>query len=129
ALNWGIARCACYRYPILDGILVLQQHSPAFNTANRIVDLLDAGDRMGALAYALNATSPVPGPRSLVMRGLELLERRGFSIGRSFREERDVHRRIVDDHSMSFYDALRALRPPIYADYLFYRHANPSFLA
>ena len=63
-LNWGTVRCACYRYPIVDGILMLRQDSSTANTLNKIVDLLDAGDRNGALAYALSATSPVPAPRS-----------------------------------------------------------------
>lgn len=128
-LDWGIVRCACYRYPILAGILVLQQYSPAFNTADRIVELLDAGDRIGALSYALSATSPVPSRSSPVLRVLERLERRGLVLAKQLREQQDASHRIIRNQTLCFRSAVQSLRPPIYADYLFYRHANTSFLA
>jgi len=127
ALNWGTVRCACYRYPIVDGILMLRQDSSTANTLNKIVDLLDAGDRNGALAYALSATSPVPAPRSLFRRAAEKGLRDAFGIEVKARPTN--YRPIVEGDALSFYEALRALRPGIYADYLFYRHANISFLA
>ena len=127
AFNWGTVRCACYRYPVVDSILVLQQHSPLSDTTNTTVDLLDAGNRMAALAHALSATSPVSAPRSSVQRALDKLVRTTLGVEVSGRQV--SYRGVIDDSTLSFSAALRALRPIHFADYLFYRHANTSFLA
>jgi SAM-dependent methyltransferase len=126
-VRWGIVRCACYRYPILDGILILRQFSSTVEVANPIVERLAAGDRAGALDYALSATAPVPLPRSALQRTLNRLARYGLKIELPRRENN--FRRAIADNAISFRNALTTLRPNHYADYLFYRHANPSFLA
>lgn len=128
ALDWATVRCACYRYPIVDGILILRQHSPAFSTVDQIVARLDANDRIGALTYALSATSPVPPPLPLFRRALNRLI--GQTLGVEVRSRAPgIYRQVVENDSLNFYDALRILRPASYADYLYYRYANTSLLA
>ncbi|MCC7207427.1 MAG: class I SAM-dependent methyltransferase [Anaerolineae bacterium] len=128
-LAWGIARCHCYRYAILDSILILQQYSPANSTDDALIDYLDAGDCVGALAYAISTLSPVSGPRPALQKLVTILGKRGGPLGRMLSNWRTAQARALAESSPTLREALYAFRPSLYADYLFYRTANPSFLA
>ena len=116
AIRNGIIRCACYRYPIIDGIAILKQQSAPSDTNDRLVERLDCGDTAGALHLAI-ATSPVSRLRSRRERLRQFLLRRD-----------DPSTNMTPDRQ-SFAEALHAHRPAAYADYLFHRFANNSLLA
>jgi SAM-dependent methyltransferase len=107
--EYGTLRCACHRYPIVDGIPVLQQR----DGLERIVDRIADGDRENALLEALNLFRVTWARRS---RLHQLVYRRAC-------------RRLVADGQMSFEEAVTLVRQPKgFGDYLFHRWANTSFL-
>jgi SAM-dependent methyltransferase len=128
-LEDGVLRCDCYEYPVVAGIAVLRQMSPVSSTQNEAVDRLRHRDPGGALQWLLENGSG-PGVPGLGRSGQQVLEKsrvlrwlksrvRGLSSTRS-----DKPIPLQD----GFQAALRASRPRHYADYLYHRLANPSFL-
>ena len=125
----GTLRCDCYEYPVIHGIAVLRQMSPVSSIENGAVQSLRSGNAEGAFRWLLGAGS-VPGVAS--PRGFSVSAARGHRL---IRKARDFLRRSVesppDAHTLQaegFAAALSRLRPRGYADYLFQRFANPSFL-
>lgn len=129
-LTDAIVRCDCYDYPVVRGIAVLRQMSPVFSTQNGAVERLRAGDAEGALSWLLdNGSAPgvsrpsarktavAAAPVSLTSKLRSLLQ------GNPAPESPAAERQEED-----FEAALRSHRPSGYADYLFQRFANPSFL-
>jgi SAM-dependent methyltransferase len=111
----GILRCACYRYPIIENIAILRQRSAAADARDPGVAYLEAGDTAGALQHAISS-SPMAKTPTRRERMADLLKRRFNGAN-------------VADASGRFFDALNFYRPSGYADYLFHRYANNSFLA
>ena len=106
AIRNAILRCACYRYPLIDGIAVLRQRSGPTDAHDSGVAFLERGDAEGALADALHST-PVPRKRSLLNR----------VSGRAARALSGRQRPpVADGGARTFYEALRSLRPDGYAD-------------
>jgi len=129
--RYGIVRCACYRYPIIEGILILKQLSGPADIRDKGVQYIEAGDSEGALHYALNCMSPIPLPRRTHLQGIvDFLGRRSSSFARKLAplEQGQAVRRVCDG-SLTFQQVLSLLRPGPYAHYLFHRYANNSFLA
>jgi SAM-dependent methyltransferase len=121
-LEHAILRCDCYEYPIVAGIPVLRQISPVSSTQNEAVDALRRGDPAAATAW-LSEAGAAPGVagqrrrtgwRSAARQWADRLQGTGAPNARDF---------------TAFERALRDSRPGPYADYLFHRFANPSFLA
>ncbi len=117
-IQYGIIRCTCYRYPIIDGIAILRQRSGSADTVDKGVTYLEAGDTEGALHYAFYCASPIPPAQSRWQRAVDSLPFRHRSAG--------LH---LPNQSLTFRQSLHLHRPPGFADYLFHRHANNSFLA
>jgi SAM-dependent methyltransferase/uncharacterized protein YbaR (Trm112 family) len=111
----GILCCACYRYPIIDSIAVLRQRSGAADARDPGVAYLEAGDTAGALQHAISS-SPMAKTRTRRQRITDLLKH-GLNGNRA------------SDATGRFFDALNFYRPSGYADYLYHRYANNSFLA
>ncbi len=113
-IDRGVVRCACYSYPIVDGILVLRQTSPPFDAIDPATVAVEAADVDGARRYLFSAASMVDVPRSRTRRnGSSARWRSGGRI----------------PSSPPVHDDLVRLRPRGYAEYLYYRYANPSFVA
>lgn len=110
-IRHAILRCRCYRYPVIDGIAVLRQRSGPGDTHDRGVELLAKRDFAGALQYALESLTPISRPAP------------------TWRDK--VKRRVHKNNgaASSFHESLHSHRPPAYANYLFHRYANNSFLA
>ncbi len=122
-LEHGVLRCDCYEYPVVEGIPVLRQISPVASIANEAVERLRKRDLVGARQWLMEA-GRAPGVPQPTAHSLD----------------HDRHRRWLDrlrGHSAgpqandrgTFEESLRATRPGVYADYLYQRFANPSFLA
>lgn len=128
-LQDGTLRCDCYEYPVVQGIPVLRQMSPVSSTANEAVECLRRSDSDSALRWLLSAGSGpgVPPPNqslpsasssvSLLRRLQQRLQATAAPAG-----ECDIL------HLEGFEVILQASRPRGYANYLFHRFANPSFL-
>jgi len=110
AVRYGILRCACHEYPVVEGIPILQQ----IDGLQRVVQLIRSMDRSRALSRALDL----------------------FRVQWAHRSR--LHRlkyywnckRLVSRSDESFRDAVHLVRRPgVFADYLMHRYANPSFLA
>lgn len=128
---YGIIRCACYRYPIIEGILVLKQVSGSADTRDRAIECIEAGDLDGALYYALSPNSAAPRARKTHLQEMiDFLGCESSSFGRKLthREQKHTVGKICNG-SLSFRQAVSVLRPTAYADYLYHRYANNSFLA
>jgi SAM-dependent methyltransferase len=122
-IRYGVVRCACYRYPIVEGILILRQDSAPADTRDKRVHALDVHDAALALRQAL-ASSPVRRAQGRWERARGVLQRLGLG--------RTPAGRVAEpggDASMDLQQALAQLRPVLYGQYLFHRFANPSFLA
>ncbi len=109
-VEFGVLRCDCYAYPVVEGIPVLRQ----VDGLERVVQSIANAQRVQA-----------------VLRTLEL-----FRVQWALRS--DFHRllyrwdcnRLVGNSTAPFALAARRLRKPAaFADYLIHRYANPSFLA
>lgn len=133
-LGDGILRCDCYEYPVVQGIPVLRQMSPVASAQNRAVERLRNGDPGGALHWLLEAGSASGVPVS--MEKISRLARLAAGTTKILWKLRNLFRESTTSPSeidilqiKGFEAVLRAIRPPGYADYLFHRFANPSFLA
>lgn len=126
----GIVRCGCYRYPVIDGILVLKQQSGPADTRDERVRHLESGDIDQARYCALNFTSPVAPARTRWQRAVDFAARNRVPLaGALARLDPERARKRILDSSLSFERLLELLRPGLYAQYLFHRYANNSFLA
>ena len=108
--RFAVLACACHRYPVVAGIPILQHK----DGLERVVRLIDEGDHGAALLAALGAF------RITWARKSRWFQFR-YMLG---------CKRLVSDDDLSFEDAVQITRrPKVFADYLFHRWANPSFLA
>ena len=117
-VRFGILRCACYRYPIVEGIAILRQQSGPADTNDEVTSQIESQKFDRALAVALQSASPIP-------RTHRRWQALASFLGKGYRT-------AVQDQSaaaLSFKQALTLHRPSSYADYLFHRNANNSFLA
>lgn len=127
AIRQGVVACECCRYPIINGILVLQQGA-TFRDEHReaAVAAVLAGDRERALHSAMLASNLINRGRlaaaaARVLRALSprLRERYGQRIDPG----------LVMDERATFEELALALRPAAFAHYLVQRYANPSLMA
>jgi SAM-dependent methyltransferase len=126
AIRHGTLRCECYEYPIVAGILVLRQLSPVSSAQNGAVDRLRDRDPGGALQWLLTyATASGVATSALAKPQVSGLRRLMEALGGSTRPTADPN----EIGGAEFEEALHALRPTGYANYLYHRYANPSFLA
>lgn len=106
--SYAILRCSCSTFPVVEGIPILQ-HKEGIG---RIVEAIEQRDNRAALLRALNAFRVTWARRS---RAAQLLYR--YFCTKTV------------DADCSFEEAIYRLRQPkVFADYLFHRWANPSFL-
>lgn len=109
-VRYGLLRCACHEYPVVEGIPILQQ----MDGLHRVTQLVQAADRRGALLRALDLFRVQWAQRTK-------LHRLKYHWNCS---------RLVSRSSISFADAAQWVRrPSVFADYLVHRYANPSFMA
>jgi SAM-dependent methyltransferase len=129
--TYGIVHCACYRYPVIGGIVVLRQISTLADTRNTAVHYLEIGEPDNALRCALTSMSPIPLPREKNLQVVAGLLGGKSSVFARKLADIDQSRKIrrVLDEQITFRQALSLLRPVGYSHYLFYRYANNSFLA
>ena len=131
SIDHGIVGCACYEYPIVDGIVVLRQMSGLSDTDDPAVRHLRVGDVDGARDHLLRTGSMVSEPergRSLVgsIRAAPSAARTALTrLTRSSGQRRPLPHEV----NGSFRAELERLRPGGFASYLFQRYANPSFVA
>lgn len=110
SIRYGVLRCACSRYPVVGGIPILQH----IDGLQSVVDLITARDERRALLQCMN-----------VFR-IKWAHRTRWHQARYYFN----CRRLVADRDLCFRDAVDLVRRPrVFADYLFHRYANPSFLA
>jgi SAM-dependent methyltransferase len=124
-ISYGIIACACYRYPIIEGILILRQTSGPTNTNDDAVVLLESGDKGAALRYVLEH-SPVAPNRTGSQWLIDALKRR---LRRLARGEADQVEKLLLSPARTLREAISVLRPRSYGNYLLHRYANNSFLA
>lgn len=107
---YGILRCGCHDYPVVEGIPIIQH----VDGLDRVVEFIRGNEPKRALLQALNVF-------------------RVRWAHRSRWHQVRYHlncRRLVSDAALTFEDAAQLVRTPkIFADYLVHRYANPSFLA
>ena len=122
----GIARCSCYEYPIVDGVIVLRQTSGPADTEDPAVaalrrnDVTAARTRLEQAGSMVATDGPAPSRRAeLARRVRDVVERRRRGRGPATAIEGDT----------ALQQDLRAARPRGFADYLYLRYANPSFAA
>jgi SAM-dependent methyltransferase/uncharacterized protein YbaR (Trm112 family) len=129
-IEHGIVRCGCYRYPIIDGILILKQQSGPADTHDVRVAHLAAGDVDQARHRAMHVDAPLaPGPGRW-HRALQRAARRGVPLaGALARLQSGVADKAGSGGEVPFAELLDTLRPGLYAQYLYQRYANNSFLA
>jgi ubiquinone/menaquinone biosynthesis C-methylase UbiE len=128
-LSEGTLQCDCYEYPVVEGIAVLRQMSPVSSARNEAVDRLKQGNSGGALQWLLENGNASGVPSSLRFR------KNGFGLADTADRLRAFLQKINSPlfnqrlrFNKGFEDALRISRPQGYADYLYYRYANPSLL-
>lgn len=125
-IEWGVVACGCSRYPIVSGILVLEQGAVLpRDLLERSVAALRAGDRAGALGWAARSSD---------------LSRRGPLITAATRLVRPVLPRLAErygqrvdpavllDEGLTVEELALATRPTHFAHYLVQRFANPSLM-
>lgn len=128
-LQDGTLRCDCYEYPVVKGIPVLRQTSPVSSTHNEAVECLHRGDAEGALQWLLSVGSApgVSGPTNSstkTARSSPLMSKLRNLLRGSVSPTSDDGRLQQE----GFEAILHANRPRGYANFLFHRFANPSFL-
>lgn len=110
AMEYGILQCGCSHYPVVGGILILQQ----VEGLDSVVSSIKRHEIELALLQALK------------------LFRVKWAL-RSHWHRLKYHldaRRLLAKADLSFQDAVNLVRKPqVFSDYLFHRYANPSFLA
>lgn len=121
---YGLVRCRCAVYPVVEGILVLKPANEALQAA------IQDGAYPTALRLAAYAYVP-QNARTRVRKGVDFLTaNRVPGHGRLAQAHAQRWGRAVTAAAdTTFREAVRALRPRMYADYLVHRYANPSFLA
>lgn len=126
----GVLGCDCYEYPVVQGIPVLRQMSPVSSTQNIAVERLLQGDSSGALRWLLEAGS-APGVPVSMQNHSKIAGTTKFirKLGNLFHQRIPLSGEIDILQIENFESILRVIRPSGYADYLFHRFANPSFLA
>jgi SAM-dependent methyltransferase len=118
---YGIVKCECDRYPIVDGILILRP-VPA-----NLIQLLERRETEGALRSALYDLIP-DNARTRKRRRIEGLRKLRFPFAsRLARQDAERFWSVLTDREASFQEILRYVRTETYADYLIHRYANPSF--
>lgn len=118
----AVLRCDCYRYAVLEGIPILRQQSPVGTHDDPIVALLDEGDVSGALRIATGLPPPSPPTR----RGIGHWLAGALTSGRAGAGDTAANDPLA---GLDFRSALYALKPRMFADYLYYRHSNQSFMS
>jgi SAM-dependent methyltransferase/uncharacterized protein YbaR (Trm112 family) len=109
-VDYGIFRCACHTYPIVEGIPILQQTAGL----ERVVEHVERREPKRALLQALK-----------VFRVQWALQGKWHKL-----RYRLNCQRVVSKASMKFEGAAQLLRKPKeFADYLVHRYANPNFFA
>jgi len=111
---FGTLRCGCYRYPVLEGIPILRQLSSIGSAIDPVVQLLDRGERVAALNLASDLDPPrrsawIPPALSRRVKAIRHGEPPSFDGGLG--------------------PTLRETRTSRYADYLYHRYANNSYMA
>jgi SAM-dependent methyltransferase len=130
-MEHGVARCACYRYPVLDGILILKQQSGPADTHDARVSHLLAGEIDQARHRAMHVDAPLASTkRGRWHRALQHAVARGVPLAGTLSRLRSTRAsgRSSSD-STAFAALLESLRPGLYSQYLYQRYANNSFLA
>jgi len=108
--HYGVLQCGCAEYPVLDGIPVLQH----VEGLQQIMQHVKQGNAHHALLQAMN-----------VFR-IKWAHRTRWHQARYYMN----CRRLTTDAQLTFQDAVGLVRKPKgFADYLFHRYANPSFLS
>lgn len=126
----GTLACRCQTYPVVDGIPILragaaasfEQHVP------RIAQHVRAGRREQALVEAVRLTGLSLMPQGPMEQALGSVQ----TIAQAIRDRlagRRLRRYARKGRQCDLRTVLRFLRPPRYADYLYYRQANPSYFA
>lgn len=115
-IEHGIVRCGCYRYPVIDGILILKQQSGPADTHDVRVAHLMAGEIEQARHRAMHVDGPLAAVPSRWHRIVRQMQNK-LAPEPGLREE------------PPFAELLETLRPGLYAQYLYHRYANNSFLA
>lgn len=134
-LEHGILKCACYRYPVIYGIIMLQQFSGAITIKNQVIDFLAAGNIDGAFQALIRHCIPITGSRTLFKRLFNCIVQRLTRLitpcagtKQNSNKERQLLKALLKP-DLGLYPALKQLRSVLYADYLYQRYANPSFIA
>jgi SAM-dependent methyltransferase len=122
-LRNAILRCDCYEYPLVDGIAVLRQMSPVSSNQNGAVERLHQGDAAGALTWLMGSGTAPGVPTSQPQDRAPRKSRLAAWL------QRPSQSAAPPPDETDFFATLHARRPSGYAQYLFQRFANPSFLA
>ena len=129
-IEHGVVRCGCYRYPIIDGILILKQQSGPADTHDVRVAHLMAGEIELARHRAMHVDVPLSTGPGRWQRALQNGVARGIPMaGALARLGSRLADRRESSEGLSFAELLNALRPGLYGQYLYQRYANNSFLA
>jgi SAM-dependent methyltransferase/uncharacterized protein YbaR (Trm112 family) len=108
--SYGVLACGCARFPVVDGVPVIQ-HKEGLD---KVVRLIEKGHDREALLATLN-----------VFRVTWARKNRWHQL-----RYRHNCGRLVANTVFSFKDAVNMVRrPQVFSDYLLHRWANPSFLA
>lgn len=129
-IEHGIVRCGCYRYPIIDGILILRQQSGAADTHDARVEHLMAGNVEQARHRAIHVDAPLASGPGRWHRMLSRAAARGVPMAGALARRQSARPQNLEAHAdVPFAELLETLRPGLYAQYLYQRYANNSFLA
>ena len=110
SLSYGILKCACHHYPVIEGIPIIQHVDGLESITARIRE----GNLQRALLVAMN-----------VFRVKWARRTRWHQL----RYCLDCLK-LISRTELCFEDAVNLVRQPnVFSDYLFHRYANPSFLA
>jgi SAM-dependent methyltransferase len=106
---YGVLRCACSTYPLIEGIPILQRIAGL----DGVVEYVKRKETRLALLHAMNVFRVTWAHRTRWHQALFYLN----------------CRRLVAGPHLRFEDAIGLVRKPKgFGDYLFHRYANPSFL-
>jgi ubiquinone/menaquinone biosynthesis C-methylase UbiE len=129
-IEHGVVRCGCYRYPIIDGILILKQQSGPADTHDVRVAHLMAGAVELARHRAMHVDAPLLSGQGRWQRAIQSVAARGVPlVGALVRRKSGLVGEAEPKRDMPFAKLLETLRPGLYAQYLYQRYANNSFLA
>ena len=124
---FGILECDCYRYAVLHDIPVLRQLSGIGSNRDPVVERLESRDIEGAMRAAgadfLSAEDRPSGRLSGFLKSIgKRPEKSSGKVGGATG--------IVDAiRQQSFRDTLYRMKYEAYADYLYHRFANNSYMA